>query len=67
MDCFGVLSVEVNCDMIAETCGYTVALGDMRKNKPHRFDRPKQPAGNKGRTIHHRTPVAWKRPLKQII
>lgn len=51
MDCFGVLSVEVNCDTMTETYGYTVALGNLRKNKPHRFDRPKRPAGNKGRTI----------------
>lgn len=58
MDCFGVLSVEVNCDMITETCGYTVALGNLRKNKPQGFDRPKQSSGNKGRTVHHQTPMA---------
>lgn len=67
MDCFGVLSVEVNCDMITETCGCTVALGNVRKNKPHYFGRPKQPAGNKGRTVHHQTPMARERPLKRII
>lgn len=67
MDCFGVLSVEASCDTIAETCGSTVALGNLRKNKPRRFDRPEQAAGNKGRAIHHRAPVAWERPLKQII
>ncbi|KAJ7408678.1 hypothetical protein BTVI_59064 [Pitangus sulphuratus] len=43
---------EVSCDMITETCGYTGALGNLCKNKPHGFDRPEQPAGNKGRTIH---------------
>lgn len=32
---FGVLSVEASCDMVTETCGYTVALGNLRKNKPH--------------------------------
>lgn len=52
MDYAGGLSVEVNCDMITETCGCAVALGNLCENKPHGFDGPKQPAGNKGRTIH---------------
>lgn len=52
MDYAGGLSVEVNCDMITETCGCAVALGNLCENKPHGFDGPKQPAGNKGRAIH---------------
>lgn len=30
-----VLFLQVSCDAISETCGYTAALGNLRKNKPH--------------------------------
>lgn len=51
MDYVGALSAEVSCDLITETCGCAAALGNLCENKPHGFDGPKQPAGNKGRTI----------------
>lgn len=52
MDYAGVVSAEVSCDMITETCGCAVALGNLGENKPHGFDGAKQPAGNKGRAMH---------------